>query len=469
MKVQKLMIAGMSSGVGKTTLTMGILAALTKRMVVQPFKVGPDYIDPAYHTYITGRKCRNLDNYLMTDDIVEKLFHKNMKEAQIGIIEGVMGLYDGAHMISDIGSSASIAKALKCPVILVVDGSGIAKSIAAIVKGFIDFDPSVQIYGVIINKINSRSHYELLKEAIERYTSAKCYGYLPKNDIGTLKSRHLGLIPSCEIDGLNLKIDAVCKAVEETVDLEGLLRLATNETKEVTLELKPVERQFEDVHIGVAYDEAFNFYYEDNLDLFRELGAKISFFSPMKDNELPKNIGMLYFGGGFPEVFAKELSENELMKKDIIQKLYSGMPYFAECGGLMYLTKEIKLLDGESYSMVGWLEGVSNMTKRLQRFGYKTLTLNQDCILGKQGDSINIHEFHHSQTELDSLTKVYTLNKIKDHNLVSTYSCGYVKGNGVAGYPHFHLHGNVEMAINLLKAAEDYIKLNNSQVNSSIG
>lgn len=459
MKIPKIMIAGMSSGVGKTTLTMGILASLSKKMVVQSYKVGPDYIDPAYHTFITGRKCRNLDNYLLSNETVQELFTKNMKDAQIGIIEGVMGLYDGAHMQSDIGSSASVAKTLKCPVILVVDGSGIAKSIAAIVKGFIDFDPDVNICGVIINKVNSAGHYELLKEAIKRNTSAKCFGYLPKNDVSSLKSRHLGLIPSCEVEDLNIKMNALSRAVEETIDLSGLIQLATDQVEDILFEQEVIGTGYFDVHIGVAYDEAFNFYYEDNLELFKSLGAKISFFSPIEDKKLPDHIDFIYFGGGFPEVFAKELAENQDIKKEIYKKLSCGMPYFAECGGLMYLTKEIHLLDGKSYPMVGWLEGISHMTKRLQRFGYKTLTLNQDCILGKQGDSINIHEFHHSETVIDSLNKAFILEKVRDDKLISTNYCGYIKGNGVAGYPHFHFYGNQQMAINLLQAAQEYKQL----------
>lgn len=459
MKIPKLMIAGVSSGVGKTTLTMGILSALSKKMTVQPYKVGPDYIDTAYHSFITGRKCRNLDNYLLSDETVQQLFYKNSKDSQIGIIEGVMGLYDGAQINNDIGSSASIAKVLKCPVVLVVDGSGIATSVAAIVKGFIEFDAEVKLCGVILNKVNSVNHYQLLKDAIEKYTPAKCYGYLPKNEIGTLKSRHLGLIPSCEIEGLKLKIEAVSQSVEKTIDLDGLVELANREAEEISITLQPQQPLFKDLHIGIAYDEAFNFYYEDNFDLFKELGAKISFFSPMRDSKLPDNVHFLYFGGGFPEVFAQELSDNNLMKRDILEKLKAGMPYLAECGGLMYLTKQLTNFDGTSYSMVGWLDGACVMTKGLQRFGYKSLSLSDNCILGEKDMVIPIHEFHHSKTEVLASSTAYDLKKIKDGKLIATYECGYIKGNGVAGYPHFHFHGNVGMAVNILKAAEDYAKI----------
>ncbi len=462
MKAPKLMIAGSSSGVGKTTLTMGILSALSKEMAVQSYKVGPDYIDPAYHTFITGRKCRNLDNYLLTNEAIEEIFYKNIKDAQISIIEGVMGLYDGAHISNDIGSSASVSKVLKCPVVLVVDGSGVAKSIAAIVKGFIEFDVEVNLCGVIINKVNSLSHYKLLKEAIEHYTSAKCYGYLPKNDTGTIKSRHLGLIPCCEIDDIKMKLDAISQAVEETVDLEGLIELANHEAEEIHIEHTRQQPEFEGLHIGVAYDDAFNFYYEDNLDLFKELGAKISFFSPIKDSKLPENVHFLYFGGGFPEVFARELSVNHLMKQDILEKLISGIPYLAECGGLMYLTKELIYFDGETFSMVGWLEGKCKMTKTLQRFGYKTLRLSSNCILGEKNQEIKIHEFHRSTTEVVNSTTAYELSKRKDNTLTNTYECGYMKGNGVAGYPHFHFYGNQEMAIHILKAAREYANIEKS-------
>ncbi|PKM94788.1 MAG: cobyrinate a,c-diamide synthase [Firmicutes bacterium HGW-Firmicutes-1] len=454
------MIAGISSGVGKTTLTMGILAALSKEMVVQSYKVGPDYIDPTYHTFITGRKCRNLDNYLLTDGAIQEIFYKNIKDAQISIIEGVMGLYDGAHTSDDIGSSASVAKVLKCPVVLVVDGRGIAKSIAAIVKGFIEFDAEANLCGVIINKVNSLNHYKLLKEAIEHYTSAKCYGYLLKNDTGTLKSRHLGLIPSAEVEDLKVKIDAIGQAVEETIDLEGLIELAHKEAEEIHIDFKPQQPQFEGLHIGVAYDEAFNFYYEDNFDLFKELGAKLSFFSPIKDSKLPENVHFLYFGGGFPEVFAGELSHNHSMMQDILGKLNAGIPYLAECGGLMYLTKELINFEGETFNMVGWLNGKCEMTKTLQRFGYKTLRLSTNCILGEKDQEIKIHEFHRSTTEVVNSLTAYELKKIKDGKLIDTYECGFMKGNGVAGYPHFHFYGNPGMAINILKVAQEYANKN---------
>lgn len=458
MKYPRILIGGMSSGVGKTTLTMGILSALSKRMVVQSYKVGPDYIDPEYHSFITGRKCRNLDSYMLSEEAVKKLFYKNAKGAQIGIVEGVMGLYDGAQANSDMGSSASVAKLLHCPVILVVDGSGVAASVAAIVKGYIDFDPKVDLKGVILNKVNSEAHYTLLKAAIERYTSAKCYGYLPKNEIGSLKSRHLGLIPSLETEDLKEKIEAITAFVEETIDLEGLLELAESEAREVKVEDESIKPSFQGVEIGVAYDEAFHFYYEDNLDLFKDLGARIRFFSPIRDKGLPKNLHLLYFGGGFPEVFAKELSENQSMRKAIFAELDRGIPYLAECGGLMYLTNCLEDLEGRRHDLVGWLEGECRMTKGLQRFGYRTLRLKEDCILGEKDSMIKIHEFHHSKAEGISAQPVFELEKIRENQIVQVHECGYQKGNGVAGYPHFHFYGNLNMAMNLLMAAQKYAK-----------
>lgn len=456
-----LMIAGTHSGVGKTTITIGILEALSKTYNVQGFKVGPDYIDTAYHSFVTKNKSRNLDNYLMEDQYVFKAFYQGMLGKDIGIIEGAMGLYDGSTANPAKGSSASISKVLKCPVILVMDGSGMALSAAALVKGYCDFDPSISIVGVIINRIGSLSHYTLLKNAIESNCNVTCLGYVPKS-LPQLPSRHLGLVPSCELDDLKEKIGTIATTLAKTVDLEGIVYIAKAYSHETTSRNREIgglltcnpASSAERLKIGVAYDQSFNFYYEDNLDYLRQLGAEIVFFSPLNDRQLPENLDFLYFGGGYPEQFAKELSENIAMHQSILKSLEEGIPFYGECGGFMYLNKELIDFDGQSYPMVGWFDGTVRMTSKLQGFGYKTLILKEDCVLGPKHLKINCHEFHHSVVENIRREPIFILEKFREGELVEQSYCGYKKGNGIAGYPHIHFYGNPEVVKNMIQSTK---------------
>lgn len=457
------MIAGTHSGVGKTTITMGIMAALSKNRSVQGFKVGPDYIDTAYHSHITGSKSRNLDNYLMDDDHVAQSFYHAMETADIGIIEGAMGLYDGSLADPQKGSSASISRVLGCPIILVVDGSGMALSIAALVKGYCDFDPLLNIAGIIINRVSSQSHYLILKQSIETHTKVTCFGYLPKT-VPQLPSRHLGLVPSCEIKDLDKKVTELAEYIEKTIDFTAIINLSSINEQDIGLEdiglqtriKKNKNEAYNGIKIGVAYDEAFNFYYEDNLDFLREQGAEIVFFSPLHQSELPRDLNLLYFGGGYPEQFAKELEANKTMKNSILHALEYGMPYYGECGGFMYLNQALQDFDGQEYAMVGWFNGTTYMTEKLMGFGYKTLVLQKNCVLGSKGSTINCHEFHHSKVSDMKLEPIFALNKTRDLAVVQQNLCGYKKGNGVAGYPHLHFYGNETFGLNLLEAAKAY-------------
>lgn len=473
-----ILIAGTQSGVGKTTVTMGILAAFSKRKTVQAYKTGPDYIDPAYHTFITGRISRNLDNYLLSDDCVRKLFFKNLKGADLAVIEGAMGLFDGSVEDHKKGSAAGIAKTIGCPVVLVVDGSGMSMSGAALVDGYANFDKELQLRGVIFNRVNSQSHYELLKSAVEAHTKVRCFGYLSKN-MPSLPSRHLGLVPSCEIEALQEKIEVLAEAVEDTIDLDGLEALASTFRPGfsadhsvdnvrvddcIETERSGTEERF---RIGVAKDAAFNFYYEDNLDFFREQGADIVYFSPLDEKELPKDLSFLYFGGGYPEQFASRLSENIPMKKSIITLLESGIPYLAECGGLMYLSEAIVDFDGNVHTMLEWLPGRAVMTKKLVRFGYKQMVLMEDCLLGEAGTTMKIHEFHHSELIGGQEPTIYQLVKVRKGKETIIHHCGYKKGNGIAGYPHLHLYSNPEVGTSIVKHIKNYERYMNHS-NSTI-
>lgn len=438
--MNRIMIAGTKSGVGKTTISMGLMAALSIKMDVQPYKVGPDYIDSAFHSYITGNSCSNLDSYMLDREVIKYLFNKNSVGKDISIFEGVMGLFDGAEVGNDIGTSASIAKILDIPVILVVDGSKVASSLAATVKGFEIFDPELKITGVIINNVGSKKHYELLKSAIEYYTDVIPCGYLLKNSDLTMPERHLGLVPAGELEDIKDIFDKLAVKIEESIDLDLILKLShCGEKVEFNKGLFDKYRSSgTKLRIGLAKDSAFNFYYKDSLDLMSELfNIEWIFYSPINDRSLPDNIDGLYLGGGFPEVFAKEISENISMNKSLLTSLNRGLPYIAECGGLMYLCDELTTLDGKKFNMMGWLKGDSIMTKRLQRFGYAELTYNDK--------KIKVHEFHRSTSNVEEKS-VYNLKKIRSGEVISEWECGYEKKGGIAAYAHFHFAGNMEFA-----------------------
>lgn len=469
-----LMIAGTKSGVGKTTITMGILASLSRRMKVQAFKVGPDYIDPSFHTMITKRYCRNLDSYLMSEDVIRYLYSSNSLEADISIVEGVMGLYDGAEVGSDIGTSASIAKMLKLPVILVVDGSKVASSIAAVAKGYNDFDPEVSIEGIIINNVGSKAHYELLAKAIRHYTDITPCGYLVKNTNLSLPERHLGLTPVDELSSLESYYDNLADLVEESIDMESIIEISKkNEFYSNAVIENPYAKHIDKMKnkinqsggltIGVAKDEAFHFYYRDNIELLKNMGVNIVYFSPIHDENLPSNINGVIFGGGFPEMFSKELEQNVAFKKTVLDSLSNGIPYHAECGGLMYLCNQLTNLEGETFDMVGLLDGSTSMTQRLQRFGYAYLKLKKDCIFGTEGDTIKIHEFHRSNADIDN-EKVFKLYKLRGGEVFKEWTCGYEKYNGIGAYAHIHYYNNIQFAINYLEKCLEYRKGENDGI-----
>lgn len=334
-----IMIAGTKSGVGKTTITMGILAALSKDRVVQPYKVGPDYIDPTFHTQITGRSCRNLDSYLLTDETIKYLYEATSEGADISVIEGVMGLFDGKEVGSDIGTSASIAKLVSAPIILVVDGSKVATSIAATVRGFATFQQDITVAGVILNNVGSTAHYELLRDAILHHTDVIPCGYLMKDTELTLPERHLGLVPQVEMNEVASIYENLAKAIEATVDLDAICHIAKlgvdrrgisesllKDKRCIPYEQEELEK--DEVRIAIARDQAFHFYYQDNLDyLTKDLGVRLIPFSPLEDTCLPEDIHGLIIGGGFPEMFAKELAENKTILQSIHHALDGGLPY----------------------------------------------------------------------------------------------------------------------------------------------
>lgn len=450
-------LAGTHSGAGKTTITAGILSALKRRgLSVQPFKTGPDYIDPAFHSFVVGRKSRNLDTWLLSESTVRYLFAENCKGADVAVVEGVMGLFDGFGGTEDIGSTASLAKTLGLPVILIVDGSGMARSAAALVHGFSTFDPDCRIAGVILNRMSSQHHYELLKEAIETATGIPCLGYVLKNKQISLSSRHLGLIPAVEVADLEQRLSEVGDMVEETIDLDQLLAISTGTRPEPVSH--PVADKFDSyqgLHVGIALDQSFNFYYWDNIELFERLGCKCSFFSPMNDSSLPEDLDFIYIGGGFPEVFGKELTANSAMVEALRAYHQSGRPLYAECGGLMYLTEAIVDLEGQRHAMTGILPGETVMTKQLKRFGYNEV----ETLAELTGEPLcfRTHEFHRSEYVNHGKQPLYQLCKNRGSERESRWQCGYKDKQVFGAYAHVHFYTEPKWLYHWLDKAK-YIK-----------
>jgi len=432
------MLAGVSSGIGKTTISMALMSAFNN---VSPFKVGPDYIDPGFHEFITGNKSYNLDIFMMGEQGVKYSFYKHHKN--ISIIEGVMGLYDGMDNSLNNNSSAHLARFLGIPVILVLDGVGKSTSIAAQVLGYKMLDPRVNIAGVIINKVSSAKTYAIFKEAIENYTGVKCLGYVEKNDKLNISSRHLGLLQANEVEDLREKLYILRNHVLENIDLKEIEKIATEQTRifnenrdeiEVPLYLSYLKDKYLGKTIAIAQDNAFSFYYNDNIEFLEYMGFKARYFSPIKDSKVPE-CDAIYFGGGYPENFAEELSSNKEMIESIRENYEQGKNILAECGGFMYLSNGIEQTDGKIFNMCGLVPCVVNMTNRLDisRFGYISINDKNGIEFAKG------HEFHYSKLKavLEDTRKFKAVKKDG-----RSWDCIFNEKKLYAGYPHLHFFGS---------------------------
>ena len=436
------LIAGTKSGIGKTTVSMGLMSCFSD---VSPFKIGPDYIDGKFHEYVTGNKSYNLDFFLMGEDGVRESFLKHHKN--FSIAEGVMGLYDGIDNSLDNGSSAHISRILNLPVILIVDGTGRSTSIAAEIMGYQNFDKRVNIIGVIINKISSEKTYEILKEAVEKYCKIKCFGYIPKLENISLSSRHLGLVEAYEVQDLKEKIEILKNEFQKTIDIKAIY-----ETVEINphYKLKNIFSDFKDkyksIKIGIAKDNAFSFYYNDNIEFLENLGAEIKYFSPLKDEKIPDDVDMLYFGGGYPENYAAELENNISMINSIRDFYNKNGVIYGECGGFIYLSKKLIILDGKEYNFVNLTENIIEMKNRLDigRFGYINIRYREN-LCGKG------HEFHYSRIKEEGKEKKEF--KIEKPN-GRKWECGYSSKNLLCGYPHIHFFKSSDIIFDLLNKAE---------------
>lgn len=422
------LVAGTHSGVGKTTVVLGLLAALKRQgHKVQPFKVGPDFIDPTHHTAICERPSRNLDTFMMGEDGVRRSFAKGVESADVAVIEGVMGLYDGLDA-TEVASSAAVAKALGAPVLLVINVHGTSRSAAAMALGYAKFDPEVEIAGLILNKVGSERHLSLLKEALKPL-KIPILAALPRKGEISLKSRHLGLTMGFEG---HHDLDALADFVEENANLDRILKLGCNVP---SFELRPEFRENR-IKIGVAYDEAFCFYYQENFEELRRLGAEIEFFSPMHD-PLPEVQG-LYLGGGYPELYAEALERSQT-RSEIKKAAENGMPIYGECGGLMYLCESVISKDGDSENkMAGILPASTQMTGRLQALGYVEGDVVSENSIVESGRVIRGHEFHYSK--MDCARDARFAYRFRRGKGIVEDKDGLVEQETLGSYLHTHVY-----------------------------
>lgn len=459
MSIGRIVIAGTNSGCGKTTITTAVLAALKKRnKIVQPFKAGPDYIDPMFHTTVTGRKGRNLDSWLLNENTLRYLFEKNSEGAEIAVIEGVMGLYDGIGTSFE-GSTAQIASILKAPVILVLSVKGMSLSIAAMIKGYCEFNKAVFVAGVILNHVKSQAHYILLKESIEANTKVEVLGYFSDKADYILQSRHLGLVTAIEYEKLSFMIEALAIEAQKHIDIDRLIQIA-NMIKPLyckTILPQTKKNQYSDILIGIPKDKAFCFYYEDNLELLEYMGAKLIYFDTMKDTKLPQNITGLYIGGGYPELYGQQLENNKSLRQEIKKRIEEDLPVYAECGGLMYLFEKIVLQNGQCYEMVGAFDGFCSMESKLQHFGYVDMEFEFDCCIGTKGTQLRGHEFHYSkETIYPSNPCCFTIKKERKGKSTIQWKSGYCKRQLTASYPHIHFWSNFSVPIQFLESCKNF-------------
>ena len=427
-------IAGVSSGSGKTTLTTGIISLLVnKGYTVQTYKAGPDYIDPLYHQIASGKPCYNLDTWIMGQEGVEQTFYRYLPNADFAIIEGVMGLFDGKSQAKDMpegiyaGSTAHLACVLGLPVILIINATATAQSVGAVVYGFRNYVRELNLTGIIFNNVAGKRHFDLLLEGTAN-TGIPVVGFLPKDASLHLPDRHLGLISPME----QVHFNKLRQQLIKNLDLSLNIQLLMSGSKVLTSPVKNFNRKYRHstaLRIGIAMDKAFWFYYQENFDILKDAGLNIIFFSPLRDQKIPQGLNALYFGGGYPELFVKNLSQNRSMLQSISDFGKSGGCIYAECGGFMLLTKGMYNLDGDYFKMTGLFNSRTKMSNTRVRLGYREVELSQDMPLGRKGEKLKGHEFHYSYLEAAP-------NNAQD--IYNNEARGFRKDHVFASYVHIH-------------------------------
>jgi cobyrinic acid a,c-diamide synthase len=443
-KIPRVVIAATASGVGKTTATVALMGAMRARgLKVAAFKCGPDYLDPTYHERAAGVRSHNLDGWMMDRDAVISTFTLASAGTDLAVIEGMMGLFDSSTPTSDEGSTAQIAKWLDAPVMLVTDASGVARTIAAVAAGFARFDPAVRVAGMICNRVGSRGHLDLLRAA---QPEVPIVGGFRANADLAFPERHLGLLTADEETVPQRLIDGWSRLAAEWLDLDGILQIARSAPALEVSREPSVSKIVQRCRIGVAYDAAFHFYYEDNLNRLRSLGAELVNFSPINDRELPEVDG-LYFGGGYPEAFARELSSNGAMLAAISEFAARGGIIYAECGGLMYLLDGVRTLDGSQWPMAAIIPGVAVMSDRLQALGYVEVETRAVSILGPAQTRFRGHQFRYSTLEsADDGGRIDRIYNVAPRWGGAPFAEGYRVGNVLASYVHAHWASNPAIA-----------------------
>ena len=465
-RTPRLTVAGTHSGVGKTTVSLGLAWALrSQRRAVQPFKVGPDYLDPTHLTQLCGRACRSLDGWMLPPEGLRESFRTGCRDADFALIEGVMGLFDGIGGGTE-ASTAEVARLIDSPVILVIDASSLSASAAAVVAGFRSFDPRVRLAGVVLNRVGSERHEKMLRQAVEGMAKVPVVGAVHRQAIPPLAGRHLGLHGAGEMRPEELLNAA--RLVADALDLGKLLEIASGQGGEQAAHLpdqrfpgreagvaaradqpaREVAGSPSEITIGVAKDEAFNFYYPENLEHLEAAGARLRYFSPLRDRELPEGVSGLYLGGGYPELHGQSLAENARMREEVGRVVLAGLPTYAECGGMLYLGQELTDVEGRSYPMAGALPLRAKMGRQRQGLGYVSAEALGDSLLAREGSVLRGHRHHWSHAGAPASSPAYRIRQ----SGVPPREEGYLGRNLLASYVHVHFGSDPRIAPRFVSA-----------------
>jgi len=455
-KIPAFVIAGTHSGSGKTTVALGIMAALVKRgWRVQPFKVGPDFIDPGHHRRITGKDSHNLDGWMMRREQNQAIFDRYCRRSDVAVVEGVMGLFDGFSGTDESGSTAQMAKWLDLPVMLVIDARSMARSAAAIALGFYTFDAQLPLKGVIFNRVGSEAHANMLADAINAIPGLPVFGCLPRNEGLGIPSRHLGLVTEDDFRPDDGYEDILARWIEDNLDLNRLLESLPKVPVRSEGFPQSDRKRSPDIRIGIARDEAFSFYYPENLRLLREAGADLVPFSLLRARHLPDGIKGLILGGGYPELHCETLSQNMGLLEEIRAFGLSKRPIYAECGGFMFLMKAIQDLEGRFFPMTGIFPMRAQMTRGIKALGYREIITRQDGMLGPPGTRVRGHEFHYS-TIRETETDVECVYEVTGRNGHEKGKEGFVQHRVLGSYMHLHWGSNPKVAHNFVDYCRRY-------------
>jgi cobyrinic acid a,c-diamide synthase len=451
-------VGAVSSGSGKTTISIGLMAALARRgYTVAPFKVGPDFIDPGHHRQILGVPSRNLDGWMLSQAYNRQLFARRASGGAVAVVEGVMGLYDGAAGDSEAGSTAEMAKWLDLPVLLVVDAGRMARSAAAVIRGFETFDPGLRFLGVVFNRVGSQRHFEHLQAALAGHVTTPCLGALPKDaDLG-IPERHLGLMTAEDHPLKASAVDHLVQMIENHLDVKSLAQRLELRLSHAVQTTPSTVIASGSPRIGVARDNAFCFYYPENLELLEESGARLVYFSPLADKSLPGELDGLYFGGGYPEVYAVDLAANAAMRSAVRALSRAGMPIYAECGGFMYLCGALSDIAGQLHPMCGIYPFDTLMLERRRALGYREVVFSEGNILGEAGTKARGHEFHYSSLALQNPgCGVETCYRVISRSDGQPELEGYRVGNTLGSYVHLHFGSNPDLARHWVEKCKRY-------------